>query len=134
MSYPSRACAVALLAASLAGCQSMTNAISGAGGVMPDTEVGPPPSMSGALKNSPRRTASNVDEDGAPMATSPTRQIALPKNAAAAGGRTAEAGQRRINREELDGGNGAINRGGGNSLGFSPSVTPGGGMGMGAKF
>ena len=67
---PSRLCAAALLAASLGGCQ----ALGGGGGVMPETDLGPPPSARGTLPGRPLRSALTDDD-----------------------------GPRRIRREEIDG-------------------------------
>lgn len=117
----------AALAALTAGCQ----ALGGGGGVMPASDVGLPPSLRGALPNREARNAA-VDADGQPLQTAPTRQIAIPKTAGAAT-RSADAGERRIRREDLDGGNGAV---GGSSSGGSmgPMMAPGGSVGLGGKF
>ncbi len=108
----------------LGGCQ----ALSGSGGVMPVSEVGPPPSMRGAMPARVGRAA-EVDPDGVPLQTRPTRQIALPKSEAGAGGRTA-AQERRINREEIEGTSEARSSSGG----MAPQMSPGGGVGLGGKF
>lgn len=115
--------AAALLAASLGACQ----AFSGGGGVMPETEVGPPPSARGTV---PGRTVRNaqVDEDGTPLPSTPTRRLDLPKNVRGEA-RAADAGPRRISRDELEG----SQSGGSASGGLAPSVTPGG-VGLGGKF
>ena len=111
----------------VAGCQ----ALGGGGGVMPDTQVGLPPSLRGAL---PNREAHNegVDTEGRPLQTAPTRQLALPKSAGA-GTRSADAGDRRIRREDLDGGNAAV-AGAGGSGSMGPMLSPGGSVGLGGKF
>lgn len=135
MSIPSRICAVALLAASLGGCQggggNLLGNLMGGGGVMPDSEVGLPPSMRGTLPNSRQRTAANVDDDGNPLPANPTRQLALPKNAGGQA-RGADGGPRRLNREDLAGGNGVAGSGGG-AGGLTPSMA-GSGVGVGGKF
>lgn len=117
------------LAASLAGLMAGCQALGGGGGVMPATEVGLPPSLRGALPGREARNVS-VDADGQPIQTAPTKPIVLPKTAAGAGSRSAEAGERRIRREDLEGGGDARN--GGGSMG--PMLSPGGGVGMGGKF
>ncbi|WP_232629970.1 hypothetical protein [Methylobacterium sp. Leaf118] len=124
MTIPSRLCATALLLASLGGCQ----ALSGGGGVMPETEIGPPPSARGTVPGRPLRS-SQVDEDGAPLPSTPTRRLDLPKNVRGEV-RTADEGPRRINREDLEGGQ----TGRSGSGGVSPALTPGGGVGVGGRF
>jgi len=121
--------AAALLAASLAGCQSIGNVIGGGSGVMPASDVGPPPSLKD-VPGRPMRTTS-VDEDGAPLPSAPTRRLDLPKSVGGST-RTAEAGERRIRREEIEGDAGT----GRSSGGFSPTpqMTGNGGVGMGGKF
>ncbi|MBE7245112.1 MAG: hypothetical protein INR63_09180 [Actinomycetospora chiangmaiensis] len=120
-----------VLGAALAGLVGGCQALGGGGGVMPDTEVGLPPSLRGALPNREARNA-GVDADGRPLQTAPTKQLALPKSAGA-GTRTADAGERRIRREDLDGGNGAVaGSGSGGSMG--PMMAPGGSVGLGGKF
>lgn len=123
MTFLSKACAAALLAAALGGCQ----ALGGGGGVMPETEVGPPPSMRGTVPGSSARNA-GVDEDGRPLQTAPTRRLDLPKSA---GGQTraSAAEERRIRREDIEGGSESR----GASGGLSPTVSPGG-VGVGGKF
>ncbi len=121
---PALVLAASLVAGALAGCQ----ALSGTSGVMPETDVGLPPSMRGALPGREAR-ASSVDEDGRPLQTNPTRQIAIPKTAGAAS-RSADTGDRRINRDELAGGGGS--GGGGSSM--APALTAGGNVGLGGKF
>lgn len=116
--------AAALVAALLGGCQ----AFSGGAGVMPETEVGPPPSARGALPGRAVRT-SQVDDDGAPLPSTPTRRLDLPKNVRG-DARAADAGPRRIDRDELEG---AQSGGRSSSNGLAPSVTPGG-VGLGGKF
>ena len=56
---PALILAVSLAAGGLAGCQ----ALGGTSGVMPDTDVGLPPSMRGALPGRQARTAT-VDDEG----------------------------------------------------------------------
>lgn len=116
--------AAALLAAGLAGCQ----ALGGGGGVMPESDVGPPPSMRGSVPGQFR--TSSVDEDGKPIATTPTRRLDIPKNAGVAT-RTAEAGPRRISRDEIEG---AETGPRGSSGGLTPSLTGSGGVGVGGSF
>ena len=124
MPHPSRLCAAALLAASLGGCQ----ALGGGGGVMPESELGPPPSMRGSLPNRATRSA-QVDDDGAPIATRPTRSLELPKNVRGET-RTADTGPRRIRREEIDGEPTAPSSSGG----LAPQMGAGGSVGLGGKF
>lgn len=114
----------AALACLVAGCQ----ALGGGGGVMPATDVGLPPSLRGTMPGREARNG-NVDADGQPIQTAPTKPIVLPKTAGAAG-RTADAGERRIRREDLEGG--GDGRGGGGSVG--PMLSPGGSVGLGGKF
>lgn len=125
MSLPSRAGAVALLAASLAGCQ----ALGGGGGVMPASEVGPPPSLRGTMPGRDVRTTT-VDPDGQPLQTEPTRRLDLPKTARgeARGGPVAE---RRIRRDEIEGN---TDGSGSSSPGLAPAMGANGSMGMGGKF
>ncbi|MDP4004235.1 hypothetical protein [Methylobacterium sp. NEAU K] len=113
------------LAGLVAGCQ----ALGGGGGVMPASEVGLPPSLRGSLPNREPHNAA-VDADGQPLQTAPTRQLAIPKSA---GGttRSADAGERRIRREDIEGGN-ATSGGGSNTMG--PMLSPGGSVGLGGKF
>ena len=121
----SRALLPALLVGGLlGGCQ----ALGGGGGVMPVSEVGPPPSMRGAMPDRVARAA-EVDPDGVPLQTRPTRPIALPKTAAGPGGRTA-AQERRISRDEIEG----TDEAGSGSGGMAPQISPGGGVGLGGKF
>lgn len=127
MFHASRVCAAALLAAGLGGCQML----GGSSGVMPDSEVGLPPSERSAMAGRQFRPNA-VDADGAPTATNPTRQLALP-GSNRGGGASADAGARRISREELSGGN-AVGGGGGGGGSVGPALTPGGGMGMGGRF
>jgi hypothetical protein len=117
----------AALAALTAGCQ----ALGGGGGVMPASDVGLPPSMRDALPNRQARNAA-VDADGQPLQTAPTRQLAIPRTAGAAT-RSADAGERRIRREDLDGGNGAVGAGTGSGS-VGPTMAPGGSVGLGGKF
>ncbi|GEP09210.1 hypothetical protein MGN01_10550 [Methylobacterium gnaphalii] len=122
---------MALLAVSLGGCNSgLGNIIGGTGGVMPETEVGPPPSLRDSIKGAPQRTSVAVDDDGNPISTAPGRPLSLPKNAKG-DTRTADAGPRRIRRDEIEG---ADTGGRGGSNGMTPSLTPSGGIGMGGKF
>lgn len=123
---PLRALALALAAAgALAGCQALGG---GGGGVMPASDVGLPPSMRDAVPGKPARAAS-VDADTPSPQAAPTRQLALPKSAGASA-RTADASERRIRREEIEGNDEA--RRSGSSI--APAMTPGGGMGVGGKF
>lgn len=124
MFHSSRLCAAALLAAALGGCQ----ALSGSGGVMPDTEVGPPPSARADVPGRQARVR-NVDADGEPLQTSPTRRLDLPTNARGEA-RTADSGPRRIRREEIDETAGSSRSSGG----LAPQMSAGGNVGMGGKF
>ena len=119
------------LATALAGLVAGCQALSGGGGVMPDTQVGLPPSLRGALPNREPHNA-GVDSEGRPLQTAPTRQLALPKSAGAAT-RAADAGDRRIRREDLDGGNAAV-AGSGSGSAMGPMLSPGGSVGLGGKF
>ncbi len=125
MSLPSRACAVALVAAALAGCQ----ALGGGGGVMPETEVGPPPSMRGAVPGPQRSRSAEVDPDGAPLQTAPTRRLNLPNSA---GGQTRAAAneERRIRREDIEGETTTRTSSGG----LAPQMGQSGSVGLGGKF
>ncbi len=117
------------LAASLvglvAGCQVFGG---GGGGVMPATDVGLPPSLRGTIPGREARNA-NVDADGQPLQAAPTKAIVLPKTAAS-GNRTADAGERRIRRDELEGSSDGRSIGGS----VAPTLTPGGSVGLGGKF
>ncbi len=121
---PALLLATSLLAGALGGCQ----ALGGTAGVMPETDVGLPPSMRGALPGREGRTAS-VDQDGRPLQTRPTRSLDIPRSAGTAT-RSADSSERRIRREDLEGGGGA----GGSGGGMAPSMTPGGNVGLGGKF
>ncbi len=134
MSNRSSARAVALLASlalALGGCQSVSNFLSGSSGVLPDSDIGPPPSMRGEVK-SQTTGVPNVDEDGRPLPSTPTRQITLPKTVGGAA-RNNDVAARRINRDEIDGGN-AVPGGRGGSGSMGPTMTQGGGVGVGGKF
>ncbi|MCG5245588.1 hypothetical protein [Methylorubrum extorquens] len=121
---PSRLCAAALLATSLGGCQ----ALGGGGGVMPETDLGPPPSARGTLPGRPLRSA-QTDDDGRPLAAAPTRALELPKNFRG-DTRTADDGPRRIRREEIDGETTSRSSSGG----LAPQMGAGGSVGLGGKF
>lgn len=129
MSLLSRVSALALFAALLAGCQALGGALGGGGGVMPATEVGPPPSLRGSLPGRESRIA-NVDADGQPLQTEPTRRLDLPKNAAGAG-RSADAGTRRIRREDIEGNDTPRQSAGG---GMAPALGSSGNVGLGGRF
>ncbi|MHC2103318.1 hypothetical protein [Methylobacterium sp.] len=129
---PSSVCATArglalcaAMASLVAGCQ----ALGGGGGVMPETEVGLPPSLRGSLPNREARNA-GVDADGQPLQTAPTKQLAIPRSAGGAT-QSANAGERRIRREDIEGGNAA---GGAGSNSMGPMLSPGGSVGLGGKF
>lgn len=115
----------ASLAGLVAGCQALGG---GGGGVMPATDVGLPPSLRGTIPGREARNG-NVDADGQPIQTAPTKPIVLPKTAGAAN-RTADAGERRIRREDLEGS--SDGRGSAGSVG--PMLSPGGSVGLGGKF
>ena len=129
--FTSSGCAAlrgAALAASLACLVAGCQALGGGGGVMPATDVGLPPSLRGTIPGRDARNAS-VDADGQPIQTAPAKPIVLPKTTGS-GSRTADAGERRIRREDLEGsGDG---RNGGGSVG--PMLSPGGSVGLGGKF
>ena len=124
MLHPSRLCAAALLAASLGGCQALGRG----GGVMPETDIGPPPSARGTLPGRPLRSA-QTDDDGRPVAAMPTRSLELPKNIRGQT-RTADEGPRRIRREEIDGEPTTRTSSGG----LAPQMGSGGSVGLGGKF
>ena len=124
MLHPSRLCAAALLAASVGGCQ----ALGGGGGVMPETDLGPPPSARGTLPGRPLRSA-QVDDEGRPLAAAPTRPLELPKTIRGQT-RTAEEGPRRIRREEIDGEPTTRTSSGG----LAPQMGSSGSVGLGGKF
>ena len=120
---PRRAVLLAASLAALGGCQ----ALGGGGGVMPATDVGPPPSLRSSVPG--RVSRADVDPDAPAPATAPTRRLDLPKNVR--GETRAEApAERRIRREELEGSAG----GGSSSGGMAPSLTPGGSVGLGGRF
>jgi hypothetical protein len=119
-----KACAAALLAAGLGGCQ----ALGGGGGVMPESEIGPPPSMRGAVPGASRDRTAGVDPDGQPLQTAPTRRLDLPKSAGGQA-RASAAEERRIRREDIEG----TSEGRSASGGISPTVGSGG-VGVGGKF
>lgn len=124
MPHPSRFCAAALLAASLGGCQ----VLGGGGGVMPDSDLGPPPSARGTLPGRPLQSA-QTDDNGTPLATRPTRSLELPKNIRG-DTHTADTGPRRIRRDEIDGEPSSQSSSGG----LAPQMSPGGSVGLGGKF
>ncbi|MBD8907455.1 hypothetical protein [Methylorubrum zatmanii] len=124
MRKPSRYCIAALFAASLGGCQ----ALGGGGGVMPESDLGPPPSARGTLPGRPLRSV-QTDEDGAALSVAPTRRLELPKNIRGET-QTADTGPRRIRREEIDGETTAQSSSGG----LSPQMSSGGSVGLGGKF
>ncbi|MCJ2014255.1 hypothetical protein [Methylobacterium sp. J-076] len=121
---PALVLVVALAAGGLAGCQ----ALGGTSGVMPETDVGLPPSMRNAMPNRGARTAS-VDDEGRPLQTQPTRNLDVPRTAGAAS-RGTDAGERRIRRDELEGSDSRS----GSSSSMAPALTPGGSVGLGGKF
>lgn len=123
MSLPSRLGALALLAVSFGGCQ----ALGGNAGVMPESEIGPPPSMRGTVAG--RQRSAVVDEDGQALPVTPTRQLALPKNVQGTT-RSADAGERRIDREDIEG---ADTRRGGGGGSVGPTMSNGN-VGLGGKF
>lgn len=112
-------------AGALAGCQALGG---GGGGVMPTGDIGPPPSLRDSVPSKGGRNAS-VDVDGQPPQTAPTRQLALPKSAGAST-RTADTGERRIRREELESGGDGRSASGS----MAPMLSPGGSVGLGGKF
>lgn len=116
------------LGAALSGCQALGGALGGSGGVMPATEVGPPPSLRSGLPGREARTA-DVDADGRAVATAPTKRLDLPKDKRDAA-RASGDGSRRIRRDEIEG----SSAGGSSSSAMAPALTPGGGVGLGGKF
>ncbi|CAA2143301.1 MULTISPECIES: hypothetical protein [Methylobacterium] len=125
MRIPSNVCAVALIAAALGGCQ----ALSGNSGVMPESEVGPPPSMRGSVPGAQRPRAAEVDPDGVPLQTAPTRRLDLPKSAGGQARSQAES-ERRIRREDIEGDTTSRSSSGG----LAPQMGSGGSVGLGGKF
>ncbi|WP_298952420.1 hypothetical protein [uncultured Methylobacterium sp.] len=122
-----RACLVAVLAAVAGGC---VNPLGQTGGVLPASDVGPPPSMRADLR-APSRTAtpSQVDPDRV-MPTAPSRRLDVPANPRA----QADAGQsgpRRIRRDELEGAEEGRSGSGGS---LSPTMGSGGSVGLGGRF
>ena len=117
--------ATVLLAAVLGGCQ----ALGGGGGVMPATDVGPPPSMRSSVPNAAGARSARVDPDDAPLQTTPTRRLDLPRSAGGAA-RTTASEERRIRREDLEGSADSRSSSGG---GMTPSLGTGG-VGVGGKF
>ena len=124
MSLAPHACAVALIAALAGGCQ----ALGGGGGVMPETEVGPPPSMRGTAAAPQRGRTARVDPDDPAPQTAPTRRLNLPNSGGQA--RTAAGEDRRIRREEIEGETASRTSSGG----LAPQMSQGGGVGLGGKF
>ncbi|MCJ2082741.1 hypothetical protein [Methylobacterium sp. J-090] len=120
-----KASATVLLAAALGGCQ----ALGGGGGVMPASDVGPPPSMRGSVPNAAGPRSARVDPDDAPLQTTPTRRLDLPRSAGGAA-RTTASEERRIRREDLEGTAESRSSSGG---GMTPSLGSGG-VGVGGKF
>ena len=116
------------LGGALAGCQALGGALGGGGGVMPAAEVGPPPSLRSGLPGREARMA-NVDADGRPLATAPTRTLDLPRDKRNEA-RAANDGPRRIRRDEIDGEPTASSA----SSSMAPAMTPGGTVGLGGKF
>lgn len=125
MRRPSNACAVALIAAALGGCQ----ALSGSSGVMPESEVGLPPSLRGAVPGAAKGRAAEVDPDGMPLQTTPTRRLDLPKTAGAKS-RAAAQSERRVAREDIEGDSPSRPSSGG----LAPQLGSGGGVGLGGQF
>jgi hypothetical protein len=125
MSLPSQACAVALVAALLGGCQ----ALGGGAGVMPASDVGPPPSMRSAVPGPQRGRAASIDPDDPTPQTAPTRRLNLPSSA---GGQTRAAAseERRIRREDIEGETTSRSSSGG----LGPQMGQGGSVGVGGKF
>lgn len=129
--FPSRALtraagSAALLAAvALGGCQ----ALGGGGGVMPAGDVGLPPSLRGTVPGQ-AGVAANLDDEGRPLQTAPTRRLDLPQNARGAARADAQS-ERRIRREDIEGSAQGGGSGGGS---VGPAMTPGGGMGLGGRF
>lgn len=122
------ASAALCLGAALAGCQAIGGALGGGGGVMPAAEVGPPPSLRSGLPGREARMT-NVDADGRPLATAPTRTLDLPKDRRNEA-RASNDGPRRIRRDEIDG----EPTSGSSSSSMAPALTPGGSVGLGGKF
>ncbi|GJD30428.1 hypothetical protein PMNALOAF_1675 [Methylobacterium adhaesivum] len=125
MPFFRNASATVLLAAALGGCQ----ALSGGGGVMPESDVGPPPSMRGSVPNAAGPRSARVDPDGNPLQTTPTRRLDLPRSAGGAT-RSASSEERRIRREDIEGNSEGRS---GSSGGVAPSLGSGG-VGVGGKF
>ena len=126
MPFIRNASAAALLAAALAGCQ----ALGSSGGVMPESDVGPPPSMRGSVPNASGPRSARVDADGNQIQTTPTRRLDLPRSAGGVA-RASASEERRIRREDVEGS--ADGRSGSGSGGMTPSLGSGG-VGVGGKF
>ena len=125
MPFFRNASATALLAAALGGCQ----ALGGSAGVMPASDVGPPPSLRSTVPNASGPRSARVDPDDAPPQTTPTRRLDLPRSAGGTA-RTAASEERRIRREDIEGTEAARS---GSSGGMTPSLGSGG-VGVGGKF
>ena len=124
MPFFRNASATVLLAAALGGCQALSG-----GGVMPESDVGPPPSMRGSVPNAAGPRSARVDPDGNPLQTTPTRRLDLPRSAGGAT-RSASSEERRIRREDIEGNSEGRS---GSSGGVAPSLGSGG-VGVGGKF
>ncbi|MEH3145924.1 MAG: hypothetical protein PGN34_11380 [Methylobacterium frigidaeris] len=120
-----RACLVAVMAAVAGGC---VNPLGQTGGVLPASDVGPPPSMRGDLRASSRSaTPSQVDPDRV-MPTEPSRRLDVPASRAQA---SAASAPRRIRRDEIEGTSDESRSGGG---GMTPTMGSGGSVGLGGRF
>ncbi|GJE02082.1 hypothetical protein [Methylobacterium isbiliense] len=122
-----RGCLVLAATTLVAGC--ITNPLGQTGGVLPASDVGPPPSARADLR-APARSAtpSQVDPERV-MPTQPTRRLDVPTTTRGSGTASAET-TRRIRREDLeDAGQGKASGSGG----LTPRMTPGG-VGLGGSF
>ncbi len=125
MPFLRNASAAALFAAALTGCQ----ALGGGGGVMPESDVGPPPSLRGSVPNASGPRSARVDADGNQIQTTPTRRLDLPRSAGGVA-RASASEERRIRREDIEGNTEGRSGSGG---GMTPSLGSGG-VGVGGKF
>ncbi|WP_407519215.1 hypothetical protein [Methylobacterium oryzisoli] len=122
-----RGCLVLAATTLVAGC--ISNPLGQTGGVLPASDVGPPPSARADLRAPARGvTPSQADPDRV-MPTQPTRRLDVPTTARGSGTAGAET-TRRIRREELEdaGPSRSTSRGG-----LAPTMT-GGGVGVGGSF
>ncbi|GJD53622.1 hypothetical protein OPKNFCMD_6399 [Methylobacterium crusticola] len=127
MSVLYRTCLVAVATALVGGC---VNPLGQTGGVLPASDVGPPPSLRSDVRTPGRSaTPSQVDPERV-MPSEPTRRLNVPTTARAGDGSPA-AGTRRIRREDLEG---ATEGGSASGGSLSPTMGSGGSVGVGGRF